>query len=312
MIALYPYSTFEAFASIRGPTLGSGGLTRRLSFEAFSAQPSSSEDSDMETEEDQSILTMTSNESIQGEALQAIENATDRLYRLALMTREDTISAQNERAERYVMKDDDGNDYNYSFTQFAHQVVGHLVPGASEFLHFKLSYGIVIRRKRFLFQQSHQGKLPGSSICKEKDQLADITVEKTEEADAAMRAFESTDQLSPGEIPSPALFRPRTLASSHTTASLVPRQSLPLTTTLEDVTSDHGPAHRAATPSLGAPLELPHPPKPAVGGREFECPYCCLMVPIEQLEKWRLVTLLSTLLLHKIYGLSVHVRDTHG
>jgi hypothetical protein len=160
--------------------------------------------------------------------LQAIERAIDRLYRLSLVIRQPS---------RYTLRDDEGNDINESFAAFARHLVDHRFPAAPEFLRARLSYGIVIRRKRFLYRQSHQRKLNGISPSKENIQKYSVVVNSTAEVQSTVGASQVTDLHTQGKTSVPGMPRPRAFAPSHTSASAIPTQPLPLTTTLEDATS---------------------------------------------------------------------------
>jgi hypothetical protein len=252
-----------------------------------SATSSSFQGTETESVQDELASATTIDNSSPEKRLQGIEKAIDRLYRLSLIIRQPSRSAQNEKAERHIMRDDEGNNINDSFADYTRHIVNHRFPDAPEFLRAKLSYGIVIRRKRFLYRQSHQRKLSGANMLKGEEQKDDVIVDKTEVA-STVRPYKVTEELSPEEISSPEFPQSKTFAPSHTSASAIPKQPLPLTTALEDAKSNQSTTF-TATPSLSAPVELPRPPKPAAGSKEFECPYCCLVLPIKQSKalRWR-------------------------
>ncbi|CAN9407919.1 unnamed protein product [Alternaria alternata] len=192
------------------------------------------------------------------------------------------------RAERFIMKDDDGNEMNESFAGFARQIVDHCFPDASEFLRAKLSNGIVIRRKRFLYRRRHQEKLFGLDTTKETMRQDSKYSEQFEEMDVTVRASKVTNEVSPADTLAPKLLRLRDPNPSQTSASALQKQYLPINTVLEDTKSNQTTSF-TATPSSSAPVELPRPPKPALGSKEFECPYCCLILPIKEsrASHWR-------------------------
>ena len=222
--------------------------------------------------------------------ISGIERAVDRLFRFSLLIRQPARSSQNEKAERFVMKDDDGNELNESFAGFARQIVDHCFPDASEFLRAKLSNGIVIRRKRFLYRRRHQAKLFGVDILKETKRQDVKYGDQIEETDVTVRGSKVTNELPPVDTTSSKPSRLRASNPSHTSASALQKQSLPLNTVLEETGSEQTTAF-TVTPSSSAPIQLPHPPKPAAGSKEFECPYCCLILPIREsrASRWRYV-----------------------
>jgi hypothetical protein len=301
-VSLRPDQTSEVPSRADSP-IGEGRSIGDISFETpvSSAISSSFQGTETESVQDEIISATAIEDSLPKKRLQGIEKAIDRLYRLSLIIRQPSRSAQNEKAERFTMKDDDGNDINESFAEFARHIMDHRFPGAPEFLRAKLSYGIVIRRKRFLYRQSHQRKLSGVSMFKEGEQKDDILAYNIEDVESTVRASKVTDDLSPADMLAPEFPQSRTFAPSHTSASAIPEQPLPLTTALEDAKSNQSTAF-TASPSLSAPVELPRPPKPAIGSKEFECPYCCLILPIKQSKalRWRYVNSISIHLPHKV------------
>jgi hypothetical protein len=270
--------------------IGEGGSMGDVSFETpiSSAISSSFQGTETESVQDEITSTTSIENSSPEKRLQGIEKAIDRLYRLSLIIRQPSRSAQNEKAERYIMRDDEGNNNNDSFADYARHVVDHRFPDAPEFLRAKLSYDIVIRRKRFLYRQSHQRKLSGVSMFKEGDEKNDVVFDKTEDMESTVRGYTAIEEISPAELSLPEFPQPKGFAPSHTSASAIPTQPLPLINALEDTRSNQSTTF-TATPSLSAPVELPRPPKPAAGTKEFECPYCCLILPIKQSKalRWR-------------------------
>jgi hypothetical protein len=222
--------------------------------------------------------------------MQGIEKAIDRLYRLSLIIRQPSRSSQNERAEKFALTDDAGNEIDEYFALYARHIVDHRFPDAPEFLRKKLSYGILIRRKRFLYRQSHQRKLSGATSSKNNSKNSRGRLKKDDEGASTVRTFMPADGIPLELTLSPEPHHLPGLATSHTSASAIPTQPLPLATAMEDVHSTQSTMF-TATPSMSAPVEIPRPPKPTVGSKEFECPYCCLMLPIKHSKalRWRYV-----------------------
>lgn len=290
-MSLRPEGTSEALERVDSLT-GPNGSIGDVSFDDSTSSAISSSFQGTETKSVQDELTpeTLAENSLPEKRLPGIEKAIDRLFRLSLLIRQPSRSSQNEKAERFVMIDDDGNELNESFADFARKIVNHCFPDAPEFLRAKLSNGIVIRRKRFLYRRSHQKKLLGVDISKEAIQKDLRYGDQVEETDATVRASKFTDELSPVDTLATKFLRSKISNPSHTSASALQKQPLPLNTVLEDTRSNQTTAF-TATPSSSAPIELPRPPKPAPGSKEFECPYCCLILPIKEsrASHWRYV-----------------------
>ena len=226
----------------------------------------------------------------QGRRMQGIEKAIDRLYRLSLIIRQPSRSSQNERAQRFTLTDDAGNEIDESFAVYARRIVDHKFVSAPTFLRTKLSNDIVIRRKRFSYRQAHQRKLSGviGPRNNPRDKCNDTDGDDAKES--TVRAFNTKDGEALRMNMSPESFGLNIPATSQTSASAIPNRPLPLATAMEDTQSNQSTMF-TATPTMSAPVEIPRPPKPAAGSKEFECPYCCLVLPIKQSKavRWRYV-----------------------
>lgn len=295
--------TLERIDSLTGPNGSIGDAS--IDDSTSSAVSSSFQGSETKSVQDELTPETSAENSLPEKRLPGIERAIDRLFRFSLLIRQPSRSSQNVKAERFIMKDEDGNELNESFAGFARQIVDHCYPDAPEFLRAKLSNGIVIRRKRFLYREHHQKKLFGVDTLRE-DMRQDLKYgTEIEETDITVRASKAANELSPVETLAPKLLRPKETNPSHTSASALQNQSLLIDTVLEDTKSNQTTAF-TATPSSSAPIELPRPPKPVPGSKEFECPYCCLMLPIKEsrASHWRYVTTNSMRLLSRAGSLS--------
>ena len=285
IVCLRPDGASEALSRIDSLT----GENRSSGDVAFDGSTSSAISSSFQGTDTSSVQNELRNQTAAEDSspekrLPGIEKAIDRLFRLSLMIRQPSRSSQIEKAEAFTMLDDDGNSINEAFAGYARQIVEHCFPDAPEFLRAKLSEGIVIRRKRFLYRQSHQKKLSREEKSKSRKK-DDLTYgDRFQETDTTVRASKLTNET-------PTRPRqPKTSDPSHTSASAIQKQILSLNEALEDTRSTKSVAF-TATPSSSAPIELPRPPKPTPGSKEFECPYCCLMLPINdsKASHWRYV-----------------------
>ena len=258
--------------------------------DTFDPSTSSAVSSSFQGTETESVLDEILPATTFEKRLQGLERAIDRLYRLSLIIRQPSRSSQNEKAERFIMTDDEGNDIDKSFADFACHLVAHRFPDAPHFLRNKLSHGIVIRRKRFLYRQSHQRKLSGASSMREETRQIKPKADRDDEVESTVRGFNLADGLPSRGASTPEHPIQTAPAPSQTSASAIAKQPLPLQTALEDVQSDHSTLFTAIH-SVNAPVEIPAAPKPAAGSKEFECPYCCLVLPIKQSKalRWRYV-----------------------
>ncbi|CAN9379938.1 unnamed protein product [Alternaria alternata] len=267
IVSLRPEETSEVLERIDSLTGANGSVGDASLDDSTSSAISSFQGSETKSVQDELTLGTSDENSSPEKRLPGIERAIDRLFRLSLLIRQPSRSSQNEKAERFIMKDDDGNEMNESFAGFARQIVDHCFPDASEFLRAKLSNGIVIRRKRFLYRRRHQEKLFGLDTTKETMRQDSKYSEQFEEMDVTVRASKVTNEVSPADTLAPKLLRLRDPNPSQTSASALQKQYLPINTVLEDTKSNQTTSF-TATPSSSAPVELPCPPKPALGSKE--------------------------------------------
>lgn len=221
--------------------------------------------------------------------LEVVERTIDRLYRLSKWIRQPSIAGQNPKAERFPITDEDGNIIDNEFQDFAFQFVSHRFPDISTRLRERLGSSIVLRRKRFLYRRSHQKKLSTRTVMVLTDK-EDTSKGKHSEHDVASTIqglrvvledpIEEAQNFSGG----PA----RRIAPSQTSASRMAQSPIPIDQIDKDDESTQSTAFTNTLTNNG-PLQVPEPPKPAVGSKEFECPYCCIILPLNQAKasKWR-------------------------
>ncbi|KAH7380831.1 hypothetical protein BKA64DRAFT_630742 [Cadophora sp. MPI-SDFR-AT-0126] len=210
--------------------------------------------------------------------LHGIEQTIDRLYRLSVAIRRPSIINQNAKAANFVIRDEDGNDVSRQFEEFALAFVTHTFQEAPVLLRERLAKSITLRRRRFMFRQHHQKKLgikavlvPPSPL--EKSPRSAIDAESTVVAKTVVETPTQKAEHKQKDFLKPAL-------ASQTSASKVSRKFK-----AEDV-FEPSPS-RAPTVFSGAftqqgTIQIPDPPKPAAGSKEFECPYCCMMLPMKE------------------------------
>lgn len=289
--SLRPEGSSDALYRIDSLT-GDDGSIGDTSFDdsTSSAISSSFQGTETDSVQDELVIATSAENSLPEKRLPGIEKAIDRLYRLSLLIRQPSRSSQNEKAEQFIMRDEENNVLNDTFAAFVLQIVDHYFPHAPEFLRNKLSHGIVVRRQRFLYRRHHQRKLSVVHPTKEGTREDLVYDAKNRETDTTVRASRLADEPSLSPTLILELHRSKTSDLSQTSASALRKHNLPLDRALEDAKSNQSTAF-TATPSSSAPIELPRPPKPAAGSKEFECPYCCLILPIKESKAshWRYV-----------------------
>lgn len=225
--------------------------------------------------------------------LHGIEQTIDRLYRLSVAIRRPSMASQNIKAANFVIRDEDGNDVSKQFADFALTWITHQVPEASSVLRERLAKSVTIRRKRFLYRQSHQKKLgkksflvppprPGRPSSRGQD-AASTVISRTVVEPTVARTHTKQENL----------LRPRLL--SQTSASKVSGKFRS-----QDIfeTPSRSPTVFSGAFTQQDSVVIPDPPKPAAGSKEFECPYCCMILPMKEATRssWRYVTTSETCL----------------
>lgn len=219
--------------------------------------------------------------------MRAIEQCIDRLYRLSLAIRRPSALGHNEIAAKGVMRDEDGNDNEPHFFEYALARLKHLFPSAPESLLKNLATAITSRRRRFQYRSRHQLKLanqgheePSAPIVKPKaeDRSEQVTIV------GSKRESLATHRTARLTVPN---RRPPGSQVSATSASAFNKsqfhhQHISELESVAPTTVRSAPAHRST-------VAVPEPPPVKPGAKELECPYCCLMISIEETtpSKWR-------------------------
>lgn len=210
--------------------------------------------------------------------LHGLEQTIDRLYRLSVAIRRPSIISQNAKAANFVIKDEDGNDVGYRFTNFALALITHQFPEAPPVIRERLAKSVTLRRKWFLYRQSHQKKLGMKSFLTPQPRAERLR----------------TPGLDPDATVVARTVVENTVPDTHNKQNYPFKPHLPSQTSASKVsgkfrTDDIFEATQSRPPTVfsgaftqqGSTL-IPDPPKPAAGTKEFECPYCCIMLPIKE------------------------------
>lgn len=214
-----------------------------------------------------------------------VEETIDRLYRLSWIIRTASVASQNAKAVLFPITDDEGNDCEDAFEEYARRIVQRRCPAASEELTFKIARSIKIRRKRFLYRRSHQNKL---GFRPSEAEMRGTT--SGSNTPGAM----STITISPNESKKYSSYphsgqptKPKGILPSATSASDFPSGQFKREIVFQPKsvisTALYSPDDRAEA------FQPPPPPKLLPGSKEFECPYCFIMMPIKEAKpaKWK-------------------------
>jgi hypothetical protein len=210
--------------------------------------------------------------------LHGVEQTIDRLYRLSVAIRRPSIISQNAKAANFVIRDEDGNDVGEQFSDFALAWITHQFPEAALVLRERLARSVTLRRKRFLYRQNHQKKISMKSYLSPPP-LAERSRSPGLDAESTVVARTVIEGGAQGTLKQQDTFlKPR--LPSQTSASKITGNFK-----TEDVIEL--PPSRARTVFSGAftqrtAIPIPDPPKPTPGSKEFECPYCCMMLPMKE------------------------------
>lgn len=224
--------------------------------------------------------------------LNGVEETIDCLYRLSRMIRSPSTAPQNPKASSFPLRDEFGNDTEAFFKNYAAQVVKHRCPGADDGLVERLARSITLRRKRFLYRRQHQTKLGFKSGEAEPIANADASLDSKA---ALARTKEAVMRHSGPASAAKSSKRPGA-APSATSASAFAHGRF-----TEEAVFDRARSVMSTaiySPEDGADsFQVPPPPRVAPGKKEFECPYCCLWMPIKEAKRelWRSVNRRSSL-----------------
>ncbi|KAK0122810.1 hypothetical protein ONS96_009843 [Cadophora gregata f. sp. sojae] len=210
--------------------------------------------------------------------LHGVEQTIDRLYRLSVAIRKPSIINQNTKAATFLIRDEEGNDVSRQFEEFALAWITHTFQEASVFLRERLARSITLRRRRFMFRQHHQKKLGIKAVLNpparpERPACVDLDTEST----AVARTIVDTS-IQKVEFKQKSLLKPA--LASQTSASRVHGKFR-----TEDVfrpTTSRAPTEFSGTIVQQEAIGISDPPKAVAGSKEFECPYCCMMLPMKE------------------------------
>lgn len=212
-----------------------------------------------------------------------VEKTISRLYRLSVAIRKSAAQSRKTKAANYVDRDESGHDMSSEFEKYATRLVKQKYPDISQVLCERLGYANSLRRRQFLYRQRHQQK-PSLGTTSRVPQGATVLMSGPPVLSPGVRdgAHSSSNDLQSG--PSPAVredgksaLLSQTIASALEIRSIRPRGTLSMVSTAI-----------TASPVPGS-FDVPSPPKITARAKEFQCPYCCLMLPAKDASppRWR-------------------------
>jgi hypothetical protein len=219
--------------------------------------------------------------------MHGVEQTIDRLYRLSVAIRRPSIVSQNFKAAKFAIRDDEGNEVDAEFEDYALKRATHLFPQAPHYLLKRLATAITLRRRRFLYRHRHQKKLRAQSLDG-LSQGSPNPISPRSDGESTIVGVQ-TLQLSPQTYDSAdrRYLKPLISQTSATSASFFPPERARSKSFFE-ASSKVSTAFQNSLDQASS-VQVPDAPQVSPGSKEFECPYCCLMLPIEEAKesKWR-------------------------
>jgi hypothetical protein len=220
------------------------------------------------------------------EAQLVVEKTISRLHRLSTAIRRAGVHYRDLRADQFIDTDENGKDLTAEYAQYAAWIVGLRIPEAapaSEALRNRVAESIAKRHNQFSYRRNHQRKLsrrlPEVPLPPNPSpQEYTAPKEQSQSVELPVRSTPSTRGL---------VLKQETVPS-HTSASRIDTEDRPKLTR-----SSKGSTVASRSFVLTGKLDFPRPPKVDPRSDMFECPYCCILCPIEQArgKRWRFVKL---------------------
>ena len=218
--------------------------------------------------------------------MHGVEQTIDRLYRLSVIIRRPSTISQNLKATNFAIKDDEGNEVDAQFQDYALKRATHQFLQAPPYLLTRLAAVITLRRRRFLYRHRHQKKLrsqPFRGLHERSPSPPSLSGDRGSTIVGA-----STVRLSP-EVKHGTdnrYLKPLISQTSATSASFFPLDRA----RVMSLGMSSAVSTALQTPlDQGSCVQVPDAPQVSPGSKEFECPYCWLMLSIEEAKgsKWR-------------------------
>jgi hypothetical protein len=270
-------------------------------FDDTHSESSQSETSKTSTVSSNSSQTFVSPSTPLAKSVKDVDVAINRLHRLAMSIRKSSTHDRNWTGIKFAILDENGDDISTQFENFALRIVQARFPLANLILRRRLANLIFQRRKVFSHQQRHQQKL-----AKGVHLTAQQSTGQQPPRTCPGVQFAQPSQSSQRDGPSnpEALLRGLAInkALSATTASAL---------TATSVLSRPAPSNVSSSAASSSPdptaIPFPQAPKVAPSAKEFQCPYCGLLLGIKERQprRWRYGGTIS-----RQYNLLTHLKKT--
>ena len=222
--------------------------------------------------------------------IRAVRHAIDRLNRLSLTIRRQSVIQRNSRAAFYEEEDENRVEKVSAFNAMAQHMVNIWYPDASEIIQHRLAETMVIRRRQLLYRRSHQQKLRGQAGRQSRpnrNQLAPPT-------STGMRHSPSSNYRNYSAPTQSLRSVSNSKAETQSKRSATHASTMYESRFYPDAASSKASTAVSAAASDFEFFELPKPPKPIQQGHtDFICPYCYMVVPLKEAEgkNWKYVSI---------------------
>lgn len=214
--------------------------------------------------------------------LHSIRGAIERLQRLARAIRVPGVISHASKAVKFHPKDEFGNDVVNAFKSYTLELITRKLGSTPDFLKQRLSRANASRRQLFLFRKRHQNVL-STRRRQLPEQRASLEHKDHE--------FEQDALEAPEMDPTPTSKPPFPQKAPESKLSLIEKATTFPGSRFEPPRSLK-PASSVGSSTMTGILDnarFPPPPKVINTGNFFECPYCCQLTPVRDLQKkhWR-------------------------
>lgn len=204
--------------------------------------------------------------------VQSVHVTIDWLHRLSNLVRKASFGSQNQRAARFDLEDEAGNDITESLVEIFKHLIKRECCDVSDQMLNRLAQTMITRRRRVLYRRSRQKRWALQYEAyrpRQLDQLPQLT--PLQEVDESGDGEESSEVI--GEVISEPQNRIEAAPSRLTVTTLDQQKYRELAAPSR--------ISRATTAPFKHNEKLLVPPRPLLAkeGREFVCDYCCLILP---------------------------------
>lgn len=207
--------------------------------------------------------------------VQSIHVTIDWLHRLSNLVRKASFGSQNQRAARFPLEDEVGNDITESLAEIFKHLIKRECCDISDQILDRLAQTMITRRRRVLYRRSRQKRWALQQEAYRPRHLDPPTqLVPLEEAD------ESVEDREGSEVTEDVKLEPENrvqAAPSRLTVTTLDQQKYRQLAAPSRIS-------RATTAQFqhNEKLLVPPPPILAKEGREFVCDYCCLILPCSE------------------------------